>query len=418
MSGGSKKQKSKPESENSNGLPGDAIETDTKESGRWVPGIISEFVENFQKNNAGKCFINNVSAEDTEKVKEFYVSINKKIEERNTTEGYSGLDLEAGKIKYINYIFILQEWAAIVARATETTLDEAQQLFQGIQERLRKMDEDNNLPEGWSLNSALITDINWMQPHGDAFGYDFQSLKLKSRPVHNENEEVKVLFWWNVGKRKECFVQYGPDSRCVYRIESEDYHDFDEMKVRQIATKDRRSLHKNPKYTGKDIKKILGVAWRSPDEYDPDQLQYIRPPERKYTTKDVSFPRTEVYILFADGELLLEARGGFQRLTGRRILADRMIYTMAEDMERRFKNSTSGRGVGKGIHEDGVGNGGFRKVKEEPNASKRSKARGAAQRVKQLEKENQRLKKQIQLKQQNAADSDDAESDDSAFLDL
>ncbi|KAK2797045.1 hypothetical protein FQN50_009339 [Emmonsiellopsis sp. PD_5] len=198
------------------------IEFETKERGGWVTPTITQFVEKVQKDDpAAKLFNNDAWEEDIKKVKEFFVAINKKIEEKNKEEGYSGPDLEIRKVKYSEYLRLLTDWGKTVAEEQDS--DTVWDRFDETHANLAKLNEENHLPEGWNIDRDWVDNKFGKQAADNegsddaSGGFDIQSLKVECRPdFYRRKEGVRVLFWENSGKSVSMIYQAASKRESIY----------------------------------------------------------------------------------------------------------------------------------------------------------------------------------------------------------
>ncbi|KAK2809761.1 hypothetical protein FQN50_003606 [Emmonsiellopsis sp. PD_5] len=343
-----------------------------KERGPWVSQVIEDFIrQNISSNPVPDIFNKRASKEVLDNAETFFKTLNDKIALENKNHDYQGDEVKIGQVSYDTYFSFRKAWIASLKRfKNDKDAETAWKDFDELLKSLGRFNKMHLLPEGWNLSATWAEEIlgkrtaappkgteDWdeveeVEGEEGELAYDLQSLKSRARPAYTKENRCRVLYWWKTGGRtSDCFVEYKRGDHYTHRIESTDYHDFDQNEVPRVTTEDRRSNMKVDgkwKYSEEDVDKLVAVAWKVPSDYEADDepLRHISPPESDSAAMIVTYPRTEVLIRFKDGVTYLEARGGLRRLLRRKVLADRVIYKMAEERERKFANASGSRSQG------------------------------------------------------------------------
>lgn len=88
------------------------------------------------------------------------------------------------------------------------------------------------------------------------------------------------------------------------------------------------------KYTRSDVKRIIAVGWKVPDDDDAeiDALSLIKP------ERGATYPQTKCMILWKDGTTTLEGRSFMRRIAnGPAFRGDQMIYQKAKELEAAYE---------------------------------------------------------------------------------
>ncbi|PGG97518.1 hypothetical protein AJ80_09687 [Polytolypa hystricis UAMH7299] len=336
----------------------DVTMSDEKERGPWVDETIQNFVKNYSDDNVAiKLFGPTCSDQELANAKDFFDKINDIIEGENRSHGYTGSNVYVGIIDDVEYFSTRAAWLESLNQFHAKKKDAASVWddFDKLSSNIDKFNKLNSLPAGWNLTATWAEEILGKrnpvnQDHAnesdvDNLAYDLQSLKVRAKPAYTKENRCRVLYWWKTGgSSTDCFVEYERGGRHVHRIESGDYHDYDPEAVPRVSTEDRLLFRKNEgkwEYSEKDIDKIVAVGWKISGDCDPDDdpLQHIHPPDAGALAAEILYPRTEILILFKHGVTSLETRGGLRRVMRRKVVADRMIYKMAEERELKYTSA-------------------------------------------------------------------------------
>ncbi|KAI1936152.1 hypothetical protein LOZ57_006796 [Ophidiomyces ophidiicola] len=377
----------------------------------WVSEIVRKHCSN-TSTSIPDIFSQDATVITIDLVKRFFDQLNAAIRERDKAEGHEWSSTDIDTINFQTYNGFRNSWLKTVKKFQERTIDAKKGWsdFATLQASLAKFNKMHNLPEGWNLDVSWAESILGKQsaPPTDAgssgeineLEYDLQSLRMRSRPTFTREDKCKVLYWWKAGKYNiECFVQYKRGGRSVHRIESMAYHEFDKETVPRIRTEDRQLFQTSGdswKFSAKDIDKLLAVGWRIPRAYNAndDALQHIRPPSAE--SSRTKYPRTELLIQFKDGSVTLETRGGFRRAVRNKGVADRMIYTMAEERESKYNLSTD-KASERSVHFGGTSLSGYSVDRLRPSGKYPPYAKSSGSAKSELMQENHELKERLRL---------------------
>ncbi|CAI7595663.1 unnamed protein product [Penicillium viridicatum] len=311
---------------------------------------------------------------DVEKVKKFFIQLNRKIGAANITVG---MPLSNGCVEYQTVIDHVHSWRRQFGKTHPRKAEKLLTDFENTYRLINAHNERFYLSEGWNINpNALVDSLSPsnmqilherlsrysyrrtplvaqqpsnLQNPAEANLTGFQRLEARAQNEQRAISSGEVLYWWKKGTGYQTFVKYG-DIDPVYRIRAGSYESFDRSEVEQVLSSESRGTEKRLfrgtdgiraqdwAWTRDHVLDILGVGWKVPDDDDEevDPLSLIVP------GPGVIYPQTRVIVLWNDGRTTLETRTFIRRIAGgSNRNGDNIIYQKALEVEQTNEDERS-----------------------------------------------------------------------------
>ncbi|KAJ5346795.1 uncharacterized protein N7506_000048 [Penicillium brevicompactum] len=221
-----------------------------------------------------------------------------------------------------------------------------------VKNQLSRVNLSHDLPPQWNIDVKEIMEYTRANiPAGDhsdipdSDADDLDALESRTRKEQHQYSSCEVLSWWPKGTGTQTFVRYGDKSAPIYRIRAGSYEIYDKASVPRLWTTSSRGTAKKMiteageedevwKYTRSDVKRIIAVGWKVPDDDDSEigALPFIKP------ERGAIYPQTKTMVLWKDGQTTLEGRSFIRRIAnGAAFRGDEMIYQKAKELEAAYE---------------------------------------------------------------------------------